>query len=85
MSFTTHPIKPEMQSQKQTPCSHDFLNRLEIGFVVKRLGSGLIASGFTHSLANQLHLNDCDIVGGASYLFLHTSVVVRSLVYLSDK
>ena len=38
-------------------------------FVVKRLESGLIASTFTHSLANWLRLNNCYIVGGVSYLF----------------
>ena len=49
--------------------THDPLNRLQIGFVVNRLESGLIASVFTHSLANRHH-NNCDNVGGASYLFL---------------
>ena len=49
--------------------THNFLNRLKIGFVVKQLESGLIASTFTHSLSNRLRFNNCNIVGGASYLF----------------
>ena len=59
--------------------THDYLNRLQIGFVVKWLESGLIASTFTHSLANGLRLrqnydylhrlNNSDIVGGELYLF----------------
>ena len=51
--------------------THDYLNRLQIGFVVKQLESGLIASPFIHSLANQLRLNNCDIVGGVSCTSLH--------------
>ena len=62
-----------------TPCSHDYLNRVLISFVAKRLESSLIASAITYSLANRIHLkqnydclheiNNCNIVGGASHLF----------------
>ena len=60
--------------------THDYLNQLLIGYVTKRLESGLIASTFTHSLANRFCLRknydylhkiyNCNIVGGASYIFL---------------